>query len=237
MTPSQQRTPARQSGIVIPHQPKWHGRLAARLIWLAVRAFSATIRFRFHDPATKQLHADNFLGEPVIFCIWHNRLALCLELYRYYVQKFRPERRMAAIVSASKDGGLLARVLELFHVQPVRGSSSRRGAQAILEMTSFAQQGLDLAVTPDGPRGPCYQVQEGVAALAQLTGRAVIPVVYSLNWKWQLKSWDRFQIPLPFAVCRMRLGDPMRLPRECSDEQREQFRHELEKRMRALTVD
>ena len=104
-------------------------------------------------------------------------------------------------------------------------------------MTSWAERGLDLAVTPDGPRGPRYHVQEGVVALAQLTGRAVIPAVYSLSWKWQAKSWDRFQVPFPFAVCRVQLGQPMRLPRDCSDEQRAQFRQELEKQMVSLTVD
>src|SRR4029434_7620044 len=112
---------------------------------------------------------------PVIFCIWDNRLALALIAYRKYAQRHQPPRKMAAIVSASKDGSIVARVLEHFGVQPVRGSSSRRGPQALLELTTWAERGYDLAITPDGPRGPRYVVQDGVMALAQLTGRPIIP--------------------------------------------------------------
>ena len=83
---------------------------------------------------------------------------------------------MAALVSASKDGGFLSGILELFGVQPVRGSSSRRGPQALLELTTWAERGHDLTITPDGPRGPCYQVQDGVMSLAQLTGLPIVPV-------------------------------------------------------------
>ena len=82
---------------------------------------------------------------------------------------------MAAMVSASKDGGFLASILECFGVQPVRGSSSRRGPQALLELTGWAERGYDLAITPDGPRGPRYVVQEGIIALAQVTGLPIVP--------------------------------------------------------------
>ena len=80
------------------------------------------------------------------------------------------------MVSASRDGGILAGILEQFGVKPVRGSSSRRGPQALLEMTTWAERGYDLAITPDGPRGPRYKVQEGVISAAQLTGLPIVPV-------------------------------------------------------------
>ena len=99
---------------------------------------------------------------PAIYCVWHNRLALCLVPYFGYVKKRNQTPGMAALVSASKDGAFLAGILECFGVQPVRGSSSRRGPQALLELTSWAERGYDLAITPDGPRGPRYVVQEGV---------------------------------------------------------------------------
>src|SRR5262249_17493705 len=116
-----------------------------------------------------------------------NRLGLALPLYRYYLARHQPERRLAAMVSASRDGGLLARILELFGVEPVRGSSSRRGPQALREMISWGERGYDLAITPDGPRGPCYTVQEGVISTAQITGLPIVPVSYRLNWKICLK--------------------------------------------------
>ncbi len=223
-----------RSGVVIPHKPKWYHRLAARIIYLFVRVVSATIRYEWRDE-TGFLKTGS--GDRFIFCIWHNRLALCLEIYRLYLSTMGRERRLAAMVSASKDGGMLARILELYDVQPARGSTSRRGRQALLELITWAERGYDLAITPDGPRGPCYQVQHGVITLAQVSGLPIVPVSYSLGWKIQLKSWDRFQIPLPFSKCTMRLTSPIVVPRDISDEDREKLRLEVESRLRSLTVD
>jgi len=226
--------PRRKSGVVVPHQPKWHQRMMAALIFGAIRCLAGTVRFKLDD------RSGLFTGAPaekIIFAIWHNRLALCLILYRRYILRFAPERRMAAMVSASRDGGMLARILEHFRVEPVRGSSSRRGPQALREMVSFAERGLDLAITPDGPRGPCYLVQEGVISTAQLTGLPIVPVSYHLNWKIRLKSWDRFQIPLPFTRCEITIGPVRRVPREASDAEREALRRQLETELRAITRD
>jgi lysophospholipid acyltransferase (LPLAT)-like uncharacterized protein len=144
---------------------------------------------------------------------------------------------MAAMVSASRDGGFLTGVLECFKVQPVRGSSSRRGPQALLELTTWAERGYDLAITPDGPRGPVYVVQEGVMSLAQLTGLPIVPVSYSLGWKIRVKSWDHFQIPLPFSPCEMIYEKPIYVPREATDAEREQLRLQLEARLKSISVD
>ena len=225
----------RTSGVVVPNQAVWHQRLAAALLCGSIRSVAATIRFRLEDRSG--FFRGQAPSEPVIFCIWHNRLALCLILYKRYVQQFQPGRRMAAMVSASRDGAFLARALELFGVQPVRGSTSRRGPQALRELTTWGEQGYDLAITPDGPRGPRYVVQEGVVSVAQLTGLPIVPVSYHLNWKKPLRSWDRFQVPLPFARCDVRAGEVVRVPREASDEEREALRHQLEGRMRAITED
>ncbi len=227
-------SPARASGVIVPQQPKWHGRLAARLIWLAATALAATLRWRWRDETNL---FENGGKEPVIFCLWHNRLALSLILFRRYVQARQPQRKLAALVSASRGGGMLARVLELFDVEPVRGSSSRRGSQALRELVSAGKRGCDLAITPDGPRGPCYVVQDGIVSLAQLTGMAIVPASFHLSWKWRLKSWDRFQVPLPFARCEVQLGEPVRIPREASAAERERLRAKLESSMNAITVD
>ncbi len=136
------------------------------------------------------------------------------------------------MVSASKDGAFLAAILERFGVLPVRGSSSRRGPQALLELTTWAERGYDLAITPDGPRGPRYVVQDGAMSLAQITGLPVVPVSYYLSWKIQLKSWDRFQIPLPFSRCEIIVGRILRVPREATDAEREELRQQLEAELR-----
>jgi lysophospholipid acyltransferase (LPLAT)-like uncharacterized protein len=224
----------KSSGVIVPRPLKWHGRLSAFLIACFIRLLSATVRFRPADSFT--IHGS-VLEKPVIFCIWHNRLALCLMLYQRYVARLHSGRRLAAMVSASRDGGMLARILDHFGVQPVRGSSSRRGPQALLELTSWAERGYDLAITPDGPRGPRYIVQDGVVALAQLTGLPVVPVTYRLSWKYCLRSWDRFQVPLPFSLCEWQLGNVIRVPREVTDAEREVLRQELEKAMLGITRD
>ena len=111
----------------------------------------------------------------------------------------------------------------------------RRGPQALLELTTWAERGYDLTITPDGPRGPCYQVQEGVMSLAQVTGFPVVPVAFNLNWKLRVKSWDRFQIPLPFARCEVTVGRVMRVPGEATDAERESLRQQLESELRAIS--
>ena len=231
---SSKPTPARRSGVVVPNLPKWHQRLLARVIWLAVSVVGGTIRYRLNDPHDYFKRTGN---EPSIYCIWHNRLALCVKLYTKFARRPEPAPGLAGLVSASKDGALLVAIFECFGVQPVRGSSSRRGAQALLELSTCAEQGYDLAITPDGPRGPCYQVAEGAIALAQLTGRPLVPAAYHLNWKITLKSWDRFQIPLPFARCELHIGEVIRVPRELTPEQREEYRRRLETALRAITRD
>ena len=224
----------KSSGVIVPRPLKWHGRLSAFLIACLIRLLSATVRFR---PADSFKIHGSVLENPVIFCLWHNRLALCLMLYQRYVARLHSGRRLAAMVSASRDGGMLARILDHFGVQPVRGSSSRRGPQALLELTSWAERGYDLAITPDGPRGPRYIVQDGVIALAQLTGLPVVPVTYCLSWKYCLRSWDRFQVPLPFTRCEWQLGDPIDVPRDVTEPQREALRLRLEQSLRRLTRD
>jgi len=225
---------SKKSGIVIPHAPKWHQRLGALLLYVALRGLLLTVRCRQRVPSG---HSELKAPTPVIICIWHNRLATCIKPLDLYRRPHNSGAGMAALVSASKDGAFLSRTLEWFGVQPVRGSSSRRGAQAILEMTTWAERRYDLTVTPDGPRGPCYQVQDGILKLAQLTGLPILPVALNLNWKISVKSWDKFQIPLPFARCEVCLGKPFRVPANASDAERGELRRQLEAEMRAITRD
>jgi lysophospholipid acyltransferase (LPLAT)-like uncharacterized protein len=224
----------RSSGVVVPHAPYWYQRLGAWLVFALVRIVSATLRCRWIDHSG---YFDKGVPGPAIYCVWHNRLALCLVQYFGYVKKRNQTPGMAALVSASKDGGFLAAILECFGVQPVRGSSSRRGPQALLELTSRAERGYDLAITPDGPRGPRYVAQEGVIGLARVTGFPIIPASYYLGWKVQAKSWDGFQIPLPFSRCDMVFGQPVWVPREASDAEREALRLQLQRTLKEISRD
>jgi len=192
------------------------------------RTLAWTLRWHWDDASGLVIDPNSDGDQLCILAGWHNRLALGPALYRRHFQKRSPRRRMAALVSASKDGGVLATAMELQGVLPIRGSSSRRGAQALRELVTAARQGCDLVLTPDGPRGPRYVVQEGVIAAAQLTGLPIIPTAYTLRWKWTLNTWDRFQVPLPFSHCTVHFGPPIRVPRECSLEERESLRQLLE---------
>jgi lysophospholipid acyltransferase (LPLAT)-like uncharacterized protein len=233
-TPSSARAQGQRiTGPVIPHKPTVGRRVLARSIYAFMRVLDFTIRYRrdYHPGVVENQN------RPVIFCIWHNRLALALFMHQSYSRRVKQTRQLAAMVSASRDGGMLARILELFETEPVRGSSSRRGPQALLELTRWAERGYDLAITPDGPRGPRCVVQPGVVALAQVTGRPIIPAGLRIYWRMCLRSWDRFQVPLPFGRVDMCFGEPLTVPRSASEDEREIIRGELERRLLALNPD
>jgi lysophospholipid acyltransferase (LPLAT)-like uncharacterized protein len=226
------KRPKRTSGVFVPHAPRWYEWVVAWVIVGLIRIVTVTLRYRWTDES----QFFKIPSGPALHCVWHNRLVLSAKAYAY-ASKHNPTKGLVALVSASKDGGFLAAILECFGIQPVRGSSSRRGAQALLELTSWAERGHDLAITPDGPRGPRYVVQDGVTALAQVTGMPIVPWGINLGWKLQLKSWDRFQIPLPFSRCEMVIGKPVYVPREASDAEREALRRHLEATLKTIAKD
>lgn len=219
-----------KSGVVVPERLKWDGRVAAFAIYSAISSFSKTWRTTIVDDIGN-------IKAPVIFALWHNRLALCMVAYERFAKQKFPGAGLAAMISASKDGGLLAGVLEYFQVTPVRGSSSRRGRQALLEMTRLLESGMTAAITPDGPRGPRYKAQTGVIALSQLSGAPIVPVTMRTDRVWKLRSWDQFQIPKPFARCEIHFKKPMVVPREAGEADRERLRAELENALMAETFD
>jgi lysophospholipid acyltransferase (LPLAT)-like uncharacterized protein len=132
---------------------------------------------------------------PLLWAFWHNRLFIMPHLFERYF----PGRLGAALASQSKDGEIIAAIIRHFGIRPIRGSSSRRGAAALVEMRRAINDGYIMAVTPDGPRGPRYHVHGGVIKLAQLTSGTIMPIHASYSRFWQLKSWDGFMIPKPFA--------------------------------------
>jgi len=226
--------PKRRSGVVVPNAPTWKQNLVGWLVVLIVRALALSLRYRFEDRAGI---LNGTLKGPLVFCLWHNRLAFAVPIYRRFICPKSPRVGMAAMVSASKDGGFLAGIFEIMDVVAVRGSSSRRGGQALLELAKLAQQGYDLTITPDGPRGPRYHVQDGVLALAQVTSLPVIPCSYYFHSKVQLKSWDRLQIPLPFSRCDAILEKPVTIPREISAAERERLRNQIEQTLLQISKD
>ena len=213
--------------VVIPNEAGLGQRLAARMFYILLRMLRFTWRVYFSDP-----HGIMEAGRdrPLIFCAWHNRLAYVMIAIREDIQP-KTGRRLAAMVSASRDGAFLVEILRAFDVEPVRGSTSRRGRQALLELSRQVKAGLHLGITPDGPRGPCYEIQDGILSLAQLTGLPIVPLGCQARRKVRFKSWDRFQLPWPLTRCDVAFGEPLEVPRKATDEQRNALKDDLKRRM------
>lgn len=220
------------SGVVIPRKLSWHRRIAASAValfyWLSIKTWRRVWKDKANNSQTRA---------PVIYCVWHDHLVLAMASYDDHAVEKWHEKGLATMISASGDGALLAAVLARFGVQTIRGSTSRRGPQALLEATRWLRKGYSVAITPDGPRGPSRKVQDGIIYLAQVSGRPIIPISNFTRWKIRLRSWDRFQIPLPFARCELYDNDPISVPREATDAEREKLRFKLEESMRAITLD
>jgi len=141
-------------------------------------------------------------GKGFIYAFWHGRQAFLVYLHR--------RDRLYTMISQSRDGELIARVCKSFKLGAVRGSSSRGGREAFLEMKHLLECGNRVAFTPDGPKGPFHRVQPGVLALAQMTGRPIVPVAYGARKKWIFKGgWDEFVVPKPMNKIVMAYGEPV----------------------------
>jgi hypothetical protein len=186
------------------------------LVWLSaavIRLVGSTLRMAVEDGA-RILHQPDH--PPVIIAFWHNRVGLIA----YFYERYAPERKLFTFISLSRDGQFIAEIAERFGVKAVRGSSSRKGTLAALSAVRAARDPqADLAITPDGPRGPRYQIQPGLLRLAQATGRPIVTVTYRLGWKLVLNSWDRFQVPLPFSACKFTTQGPIAVPKNATEEE------------------
>ena len=203
---------------------------AERARWLIALAYfvqqlwARTLRYEFDDRGNFLTKSPN---ERVIGALWHNRLFAWPHLARRYV----PERPAVALISASRDGDLLAEFVRRYGFGVVRGSSSRRGASAMLQLADVLAAGRDLAITPDGPRGPAYRLGPGIVYLAQKTGVPILPTSFEYASCWRLKSWDRFMIPKPFSRVRVIFGELQHARATATDEEFEAERLRLESAM------
>jgi len=191
------------------------------LVWISatvIRILGLSLRLSIEDQSGIIGVAER---APVIVAFWHNRTALMA----FFQQRYCGGRVAATFISRSRDGQFMTEVASHFGIMAVRGSSSRHGTAAALTAIRAAGEGsIDIAITPDGPRGPCYQVQPGLLRLAQITGYPIVPVTYHLGWKYELSSWDRFQIPFPFSSCRLIMGAPIEVPQDATDGDWEKLR-------------
>lgn len=209
---------------------KIEGRPARWLIAIGFRIlqlWARTLRYEIEDHAGV---VGKPIGENYIGALWHNRLLI----FPFVLRRFLSNRHGAALISASRDGELLADAIKRFGYHVVRGSSSRLGASAILQLTDILASGRDVVITPDGPRGPAYELGPGIIFLAQKSGAAVVPVNMEYSSCWRIKSWDRFILPRPFAKVHVIMGQPHRVTPTSTDEEFEAERLRLQDAMMAL---
>lgn len=148
---------------------------------------------------------EEFLNQkkPFMFAFWHNR--------QFFLGYPRQHNGVSVLVSQSEDGEFIARSVKYLGIKSIRGSSTRGGVKALAEMIRTLKKGGNLAITPDGPKGPAFQVQAGVIHVAQKTGAAIIPLCCSYAHKKIFKSWDLYQIPYPFNNIVVGYGAPLYL--------------------------
>jgi lysophospholipid acyltransferase (LPLAT)-like uncharacterized protein len=171
---------------------------------------------------------------PVIYILWHNRFFAVPPAWQ---KIYGSHRKAVALTSASHDGDMVAHAMAVFGLGSIRGSSSRRGVAALVGLKRALQEGLDICVTPDGPRGPRYKVQPGIIKLAESTGAPIVPIHVRFSSAWRLKTWDRFAIPKPFSRIVVTFAEPIRLTRGMTPEAFENERLGIESILIAGTDD
>lgn len=171
--------------------------------YLAIRLIGPTLRIAesIEDGGPEKTHID-----PGIMVFWHR----CVFPATYFYRK----RGIAVMTSQSFDGEYIARIIDRFGFSAPRGSSSRGGVRALLGMHKIIDQGLSVAFTIDGPRGPMYVAKPGPVLLARNTGAPIYCFYIAVEKAWVLKSWDQFMIPKPWSRALLRVGKLIRVPPE-----------------------
>jgi lysophospholipid acyltransferase (LPLAT)-like uncharacterized protein len=163
----------------------------------------------------------------VIYAFWHGHLLYLMHRYR--------GSGVYILVSQSRDGEVLSRILRHFGLPTIRGSSSRGGRRSLLELVRRVRAGASAGIAPDGPRGPRHQAQLGIITLARLSEVPIVPVAVGARWKIVFQSWDRFLLPLPGSRVVVAYGEPVVVPSDADAALLEQKRQELEGKLLKLT--
>jgi len=170
------------------------------------------------------------IDQAFVLAFWHNRILILV----YFFERYLRPRRMVVMVSASKDGQWMSDIIERFGMSTARGSSSKKAVKVSKQILDhLAQHGTCAGMTPDGPRGPKYQAQMGAVMMAKHSGRPIVPLTCQIQNKWELRSWDRFQIPKFFTRCVFILGEPISVSKKAGREEMEEARLKLERSLGA----
>jgi lysophospholipid acyltransferase (LPLAT)-like uncharacterized protein len=187
---------------------RWIVRLGA----LAIRALASTWRYRVVNPEVVDALREQ--RTPMILALWHGQMLVPLWHHR--------AQDIGILISEHRDGEIIAQIAESLQLHTVRGSTSRGGGRALIGLVRALAEGHDIAITPDGPRGPAGSFAPGALVAAQRSGAPIVAIGVHAPKAWRLKSWDRFVIPKPFSRVHIAYSEPTYVtaatPREAADE-------------------
>ncbi len=210
-------------------------RLASGLIGGYIRLVHATSRWTFLG--REEFEAALGEGKGVILAFWHGRLLMAPTV------RSETDARVFMLISAHRDGEIIANSVKGFGVEFIRGSAAnpkkpdknKDGASAIVLMARALKDGHVVGVTPDGPRGPGERANRGVIRLAQMTGAPIVPAAYSVSRGGRLSTWDRFLVAAPFSRGVYLAGAPIAAPQENTPEALESARQSVENALKDVT--
>jgi lysophospholipid acyltransferase (LPLAT)-like uncharacterized protein len=210
----------------------WKSRTLGTVAGWLMRLWCSTLRYEIID----RCGLSDIKKEqgPVVYALWHNRLFMVPLAWRKLCQG---ARQAVVLTSASHDGSALAHAVGVFGIGAVRGSSSRRAVAALVGLKRALMAGIDVCLTPDGPRGPKYHFQAGAVKLAQSAGVPIIPIHVEPSACWRLKTWDRFILPVPFSHVRVIFDEALDVAPGLSDDAFEAERVRIEAILRTGTKD
>src|SRR5437588_1468005 len=200
-------------------------RAADLAFFVLIKLIGRTVKFEIEG--WENWEAASVQGKIPIYTFWHN----CIFLSIYFWQR----RRIVVMTSQSFDGEYIARFVQRFGNGAARGSSTRGATGAIVEMVRLMRAGSPTAFTIDGPKGPRYVAKMGAVLLAKKTGQPILPFTITAARFWEAKkSWDRFQVPLPFTPTRVHIASPIYVPTNADEKVLELKRDELQTALDAL---
>ena len=208
-------------------QSRWRRAQAAAIAAIGtplVEALGAT--FAWRETGTEHLREVAREGRHPILALWHGRI-LTATLY------FR-DRGIVAMTSENFDGEWVARLMGRFGYRAARGSTSRGGAKALVQLRREMAEGYPAAFTVDGPRGPARVAQPGAAWLARVTGNPIVPFHIEAGSFWTVNSWDSHQVPRPGSMLAVAIGKPIEVPSEAGETMIEDGRAAIERSLVAL---
>ncbi len=164
---------------------------------ILIRLIYLTVKKRFHLPSS-------IPDEPMMVTFWHGKLLLAPFIY----QKLRKDIKIGVMISDHFDGEIIAKTMGYFDFETIRGSSSKGGVKALKESFRRIAQGYDIAITPDGPRGPFQSVADGIVSISQKKEMMIVAFNYTASSYWELKSWDKFMVPKPFSTMDFYATEP-----------------------------